>query len=51
MKQLVREQYDNFKDWLINEDLPTRGTGRYAYTKQHSELYDEGRQAHKWDCP
>ena len=22
MKQLVREQYDNFKDWLINEELP-----------------------------
>ena len=22
MKQLVREQYDNFKDWLINENLP-----------------------------
>lgn len=22
MKQLVREQYDNFKDWLINEDIP-----------------------------
>ena len=22
MKQLVKEKYDDFKDWLINEDLP-----------------------------
>ena len=50
MKQLVREQYDNFKDWLINEDLPqhVEQAGMRILNNIVNFMMKEDK-SHKWD--
>ena len=50
MKQLVRKQYDNFKDWLINEDLPdnTRQAAMLILNNIVNYMM-QGDKSKKWD--
>jgi hypothetical protein len=50
MKQLVREQYDNFKDWLINEDLPDHvRAGAMSILNNIVNYMMKQDKSHKWD--
>ena len=50
MKQLVREQYDNFKDWLINEDLPDHvRAGAMAILNNIVNYMMKQDKSEKWD--
>lgn len=50
MKQLVREQYDNFKDWLINEDLPQHVEhGAMSILNNIVAFMMKEDKSHKWD--
>lgn len=50
MKQLVREQYDNFKDWLINEKFPEHieQAGMKIINNTVNFMMKEDK-SHKWD--
>ena len=50
MKQLVREQYDNFKDWLINENLPQHVEhGAMAILNNIVSFMMKEDKSEKWD--